>query len=200
MLAGHDFGQFLAVIGNAPAVADLQQQAGAALLMANVARQHIGRRRAFAKVMAQAGKAHGERGLQAGGHVQHHHGVHAGVHLGVVFGALGNAPEFVQLGQKSGQRAAVAQDVEHARGLGLHQAAADFLPDAFGHQGIHLACGHHLLHQGHGFGRYGKIGKARRKAGQTQNAHWVFAKGIGHMAQHPVFQILLTVIGVYQVF
>ena len=32
VLTRHDFGQLLAVVGHAPAVADLQQQAGAALL------------------------------------------------------------------------------------------------------------------------------------------------------------------------
>ena len=164
-----------------------------------MAGQHIGRRGAFAEVMAQAGKAHGQRSLQARRHVQHHHGMHAAIDLWVVFGALRHAPESVEFGQQPDQRPAFAQDVEHARGPLLHQAAADFLPNALGNQGIDLAGRHHLAHELHGFGRDAEVGEARRKARQTQNAHRVFAKGIGHMAQHAVLQILLAVIGVHQV-
>ena len=126
--------------------------------------------------------------------------MHAAIDLGVVFGALGHAPELVEFGQQPDQRPAFAQDLEHARGPLLHQAAADFLPHALGHQGIDLAGRHHLAHEFHGLGRDGKIGEARRKAGQTQNAYRVFAKRIGHMAQHAILQILLAAIGIHQVF
>ena len=42
------------------------EQAHAALLVANVARQHVGRRGALAQVVGQAGKAHGQAGVADG--------------------------------------------------------------------------------------------------------------------------------------
>ena len=148
--------------------------------------------------MAQAGKTHRQRRTQLRGHVEHHHQVNAGVDFGVVFGALRNAPQPVNFGQQMGQRAAVAQHFEHARWLVFHQPACQLVPDALGHQGIDFAVRHHVLHQRHRFRRDGKIGKARGKPGQPQNAHRVFAKGIGDMAQHFGLQVALPAVGIDQ--
>ena len=123
VLTRHNLGQLLAVAGYAPAFAYLQQQIHAALFMLDMARQDVGRRCAFAKVMAQAGKAHAERSAQPGRHVHYQHGVYAAVDLGVVLGALGHAPQVVELGQQHGQCAAFAQDFKHARWLLFHQPA-----------------------------------------------------------------------------
>ncbi|MNZ96059.1 hypothetical protein D3C78_1152370 [compost metagenome] len=166
--------------------------------MADVARQHVGGRRALAQVVHQAGIAHAQRRRKARGLLQHHHHVHAGIDFGVVLGALGHAPQPCEFGQQCLERAAVAQHFEHALGRGLHQAARDFLPDAFGDQIAGFAGIDHLLHQGHGFGRDLEVVKTRRKTRHAQHAHRVFAKGVGHMAQQPGLQIALAAIGVVQ--
>ena len=114
--------------------------------MADVARQHLGRRRAFAQIMRQAGQAHREWRLQAGGHVQHHHQVDASVNFGVIFGALRHAPEGIHFGQHHAQSAALAQHVKHPRRLLLHQPACQLLPHALGHQVIGLAVLDHFAH------------------------------------------------------
>ena len=82
--------------------------------MADVAWQHIGRRVAFAEVVAQAGKAHVEWCVQTRALVQHHFEVNAGVNLRVIVGALRHAVEFVYLGQQALQSAARAQHLQHA--------------------------------------------------------------------------------------
>ena len=168
--------------------------------MADMAWQHVVRRGAFSQVVREAGEAHGERGLQMGCHVQHHHQVHTGVHLGVVLGALGYAPQALDLGQHHGQRATVAQHVEHARGLRLHEPARQLLPHALGHQVVGLAVVHHLAHELHRLGRHGEVGETRRKARHAQDAHRVLAEGVGHMAQYPRLQVARAAIRVKQVF
>ena len=198
VLARHHVGQFAAVGGNAQALADAFEQSGAALFVANVFGQNVRRRGALAQVMAQAGKAHGQGGVESRAHVQHHHQVNAGVDLGVVVRPLRHAPELVDFWQQPLERAAFAQHLEHARRLVRHQPPCQLLPHALGHQMVGLAVGHHLAHQLHRLCRYRKIGKARRKAGHPQDAHRVFPKRIGHMAQHFVAQVLLTVVRVDQ--
>ena len=196
VLACYHVGQFAAVGGHAPALAHALQQARAAFFMANVARQHVGRGGAFAQVVAQAGKAHGQRCLQLRRHVQHQHGVDAGVHFGVVVGALGHAPQAIQLGQQARQGAARAQHLEHARGLRLHQATRNFLPHALGHEVIDLALAHHLAHElQRGLGHM-KVRKTGRKTGHAQDAYGVFAEGVGDVAQHPGAQVGHAAIGV----
>ena len=154
-----------------------------------MARQHIGRRGAFAQVVQHTGPAHGQRCLQARSHVQHHHHVDAGIDFGVVFGTLGHAPQALQLGQQHAQSTALAQHLEHARGLRLHQPTRDFLPHALGHEVIDLALGDHLLHQTHGLRGNAEVGKPRCKARHAQDAHRVFAESLGDMAQHLGLQI-----------
>ncbi|OQC08585.1 MAG: hypothetical protein BWX79_01620 [Alphaproteobacteria bacterium ADurb.Bin100] len=117
----------------------------------------------------------------------------------MVVGALGHAPQAVQLGQHHGQCATFAQHREHARRLRLHQPARQFLPHALGHQMVGLAVLHHFAHQLHGLGRHREIGEARRKARHAQDAHRVFAEGVGHMAQHAGLQVALAAVGVDQV-
>ena len=189
MLARHHLGQFFAIVGHAQALAHLLQELDAAPFMADVAGQHVGGRAAFAQVVHQAGHAHGQRHVQPGRHVHHQHHVHARVDFGVVFRALGHAPKAIQFGQKDFERTAVPQHLEHAGGLGRHQAFGQFLPDALGHQVVHLAVLDHLPHQGHGVTGHRKVGKARRKTCQPQDAYWVLGKGLGDMAQHLGLQV-----------
>ena len=194
VLARHHIGNFAAFARCAQTLANAFEQAGAALFVADVARQHVGRRGAFAQVVAQAGKTHRQRRAQLRGHVQHHHQVNAGVNLRMVFGALRNAPQPVNFGQQVSQRTAVAQHLQHARRLVFHQPACQFLPDALGHQRIDFAMHHHVPHQRHRFRCDRKVGKARRKTRQPQNAYRVFAKGIGDMAQHFGLQVALPAV------
>jgi hypothetical protein len=90
------------------------------------------------------------------------------------------------------------QHVEHARGRRLHQPARQLLPDALGHQVVGFAVLDHLAHQLQGFGCHAEIAEARRKTRHAQDAHRVFAEGVGHMAQHAVAQVALAAIGVDQ--
>ena len=115
--------------------------------------------------------------------------MHARVDLRVVFRALGHAPQAVQFRQQDFQCATFAQHLEHAGGFGRHQAFGQFLPDALGHQVVHLAVLDHLPHQGHGIARHRKVGKARRKTCQPQDAHRVLGKGLGDMPQHLGLQV-----------
>ena len=189
MLFGHQQRQLFAIGGYAPTLADAAQQIHAAHLVPNMARQDVRRRCAFAQIVGQGGKAHRQRRLQAHGHLQHHHGMHARVDFGVVFGALRHTPQCVQFRHQHRQRTAVAQHGEHAFGLGAHQPFGHFLPNAFGHQGINFPCGDHVLHQLLGGRRHAKAGKTRCKSCQTQDAHRVFGKSGGDMAQHARLQI-----------
>ena len=161
-----------------------------------MARQDIDRGVALAQVMGQAGQPHRQRGLQARAHVHHHHHMNAGVHLGVVVGTLRDAPQAVHFRQQPGQRAALAQHRKHARGHGFHQAFGQLLPDAFGHQVIHLAAGHHFAHQCQRVRCQREIGKTGRQTRQPQNTHRVFAKRRADVAEHPVGQILRATIRV----
>ena len=120
----------------------------------------------------------------------------AGVDLRVVRGGLRHAPQPVDLGQEHGQRAARAQDLEHARRTALHEAAREFLPDALGHQRVGLAGGHHPAHQRHGLGRDLEVVEARGEAGHAQDAHRVLAEGVGDVAQHARAQVALAAVGV----
>ena len=129
--------------------------------------------------MRRAGKAHHQWRVQPGGHVQHHHQVHAGVHLGVVRGGWGT-PTGAPLRAAAPAAPALAQHLEHARGLCFHQAARQFTHTRSG-QVVHLAVLHHLAHQLHGFRGHGEVGKTRRKAGHAQDAHRVFAEQVGHV-------------------
>ena len=194
----HHIGQGFALHGHTPAFAHGQQQLGAALLMADVAWQDVCWGGAFAQVVAQAGKAHFKRCLGQGALIEHHFQVNAGVNFGVVLGALGHAVEAVHLGQEALQRPALAQHLQHARGTFGHQPTRQFLPHTLAHQRVNLALFHHLAHELQGFGRHRKVGKARGKARHAQDAHRVFAKGIGHMAQHLGLHIALATKGVGQ--
>ena len=198
VFACHHVGQLAAVHRHTQALAHTAQQLGTALLVAQLARQDVGGRVALTQVVAEAGKAHRQTGLQLRAHVEHHHQVHAGVDLGVVIGALRHAPEPVDFRQQSRQRAAVAQHGKHARGLVGHQPARQLLPDALGHQVVDLATGDHLKHQRHCLGRDGEIGKTRRKARDAQNAHRVFAKRRTDMTKQFGLQVVHTTVWVNQ--
>ena len=115
--------------------------------------------------------------------VEHHHHVHAGIDFRVIVGALRHAPQRIDFRQNARERAAVAQHVEHARRLRLHQSARHFLPHALGHERIDFAVRDHLLHQRARFRRDGEIREARGKAREAQNAHRVFDKRIADMAE-----------------
>ena len=113
--------------------------------------------------------------------------MHTGVHLGVVFHGLRHTVQASHFRQQDVQSAAVAQDLQHARGLVAHQAFGQFLPHTFSHQRLDLAVLDHLDHQGLGFRRDFKVRKTCCKSGQTQDAHRVFTKGQADMAQHALF-------------
>ena len=185
-------GQFVALHADAQALAHLAHQLGTAHLVGDVARP-LGRRRgALAQVVPQAGPAHGQRGVQCRGTVQHHHQVHASVDLGVVLRPLRHAPQAVHLGQQALQCAASTQHVEHAAGARRHQAAREFLPHPFRHQGIDLASLHHLHQQRLGFWGHREVRKPRRQPGQAQHAHGVFNEGRRNMAEHARLQVALA--------
>ena len=198
MLARHHLGQFSAIDGDPQTVAKRAQQLRAAHLVPDVPRQHVRRRRSLAQVVRQAGQAHRQGRLQARRQVEHHHQVHAGVDLGVVVGALRHAPQALHLGQQTLQRAALAQQLEHARRPLLHEPARKLLPDALGHQVIHLAVLHHVAHQLQGLWRDAEVGEARAQPRHAQDAHRVLAEGVGHMAQHPGLEVALPLVGVDQ--
>ena len=145
--------------------------------MTDVARQNVGRRGAFAQIVAQCGVARLEVEIELRGVVNHHHDVNAGVNLGMVISALWHTEQCIHFGQPLRQQTAFTQDVEHARGRLLHQAAGDFLPDALRDEGGCFAVRHHVLHQLHGFGGDGKFGPACGEPCQPQDAHGVFDKG-----------------------
>ena len=197
VLAGHHLGQRLAIARHAQAFGHLVRKLDAAVLVPDVARQHIGRGGALAQVVHECRPAHGQRGLQPGALVEHHHHMHAGVDFGVVLGPLGDAPEPVEFGQQHLQGAAFAQHLEHARGFAGHQAAGQLLPDALGHQVADFTVLHHPAHQRHGFIGHAEVGKPCRKARQPQDAHRVFGKGPGHMPQDLGLQVALSSIRVH---
>ena len=122
--------------------------------------------------------------------------MHTGINFGVVICPLGNAPQPGKLGQQFVQGAAFTQYFQHARRLVCHQAASHFLPHPLGHQRISFAVLNHILHELHGLRRDAEVGKAGGKAGHTQNAHRVFAKGVGYMAQDSGLDVFLTAVGV----
>ncbi len=150
--------------------------------------------------MAEAGKTHGQPGLQARRHVQHHHQVDAGIDFGVVVGALWHAPQPVNFGQQLLERTTGAQHLKHARRRVLHQATRQLLPDPLGHQRIGLAARYHFAHQRQGFRRYCEVRKTRSKTRDPQDAHRVFAEGVGDMAQHFGLQIAVPAPGIDQDF
>ena len=177
MLARHHVGQFTAGQRHAPTVAHSAQQLGAALLVADVTRPLVGRCGALAQVVAEASKAHRQRRGELRAHVEHHHQVHAGVDLGVVLARLRHAPEPIDLGQQPRKRTTAPQHLEHAARARLHQSPRELLPDAFGHQRIHLAGLDHLAHQRLGLVRDAEVGEARRQPRQAEDAHRVFGEG-----------------------
>ena len=78
----------------------------------------------------------------------------------------------------------------------LHQPFGDFLPNPFGHQMLHFARLHHVLHQLQRCSRHMELRKARRKTGDAQYAHRVFTKCVGAMAQYACGYILRATKGV----
>ena len=114
----------------------------------------------------------------------------------MVFGRLRHAKQAVEFGQQPGERAAVAQHLEHARGLRFHEAAREFLPYPLGHQRIDFTGLDHGLHQRPRLGCHAEFGEARGKAGHPQDAHRVFGKGLAHMAETFCSQVDLPTVGV----
>ena len=184
VLARYHLGQFPAVGGQPQALGQQFGQLGAAAFVADVPRPCRLRGVAFAQVVGHASPAHRQRRVDPRALVQHQQQVQAGVDLGVVLGRLRHAPQAVCLGQQAGQRAAVAQHLEHPAGALRHQPARQFLPHPFGHQRIDLAVGHHHLQQRQGFWRHAEVGKAGRQSRHTQQTHRVFDEGRRDMAQH----------------
>ena len=198
VLAGDHLGQLAAVVGHAQALRHLPRQGDAAGLVGEVARPLRARRRALAQVVHQAGPAHRQRSLQPRRLLQHQHLVYPGVDLGVVGLGLRHAPQTVHLGQQAPQRAAVAQDLDHALRLGLHQAARQLLPHALGHQGVDLAVVHQVPKQRHRLRRDDETFEACGEARRAQQAHRVLGEGLADVAQHAVAQVARAAEGVDQ--
>ena len=192
----HHVGQLAAFNGHLQPHGQRRAQPRAARLVAVVARPLVGRRRSLAQIVHQAGPAHRQRRGQVRCGVQHQQQVRAGVDLGVVLGALWHAPEPVDLGHQPRQRAAAAQHLEHPARPRRHEAPRQLLPHPLGHQRVDLAVGHHAAQQRHRFGCHGEVGKTRRQPRQPQQAHRVFDKGLGHVAQHARAQVGLAAVGV----
>ena len=196
VFTGHHIGQLFALHGHTQALAYLLEQLGAALLMGNVPGPLTLWCGAFAQIVHEAGHAHRQRRIQLRTHVEHHHEVHTCVDFRMMLSTLRYAPQSIHFRQQNLQRTAGFQHVKHARGLVRHQAFRQFLPHTFGYQMLDFASVHHVLHELQGFGGHLEFWKARRKAGQSQDAHRIFAKGGGDMSEGLVFQILPTVIRV----
>ena len=81
VLARRQQRELAAVHRHAQALVDAADQLLAARLVADVARQHVGGRRALAEVVHQAGVAHRQRLRRGRAAIQHHQRVHAGVDL-----------------------------------------------------------------------------------------------------------------------
>ena len=101
--------------------------------MADMAWPMLGRRQTLAQIMAEAGIAYGQRRALRCALIQHHQQMGAGVDFGVMQGGLRHAEQALELRRQARQRAAFAQQFDHSRRLGLHQALGDLLPDPFGH-------------------------------------------------------------------
>ena len=196
MFARHYFGQLRTGLGYTQALADIAQKRHAAHFMADMAGPLFSRGSGFAQIVHQAGKAHFQRRCSPRSSIEHQPQVNAGVDFGMVLYRLRHAPQSINFWKHKGQCAAVAQDCQHARGLGLHQPFGDFLPNPLSHQMLHFARLHHVAHKLQRRTGHVELGKARRKTRQPQNADRVFAKCIGAMAQYTVGQILRATEGV----
>jgi len=116
----------------------------------------------------------------------------------MVLGRLRHAEQAIDFGEQAGQRAAIAQHPEHARGLRFHQAACDLLPHPLGHQRVDLAVVDHPPHQRIGFRRHRKVGETGGEARNSQNADRILGEGFADVAEHSCRQIALPAIGVHQ--
>ena len=200
MIAGHETRQFGVVARAAQPRADALHQLLAARLVAMMTGPLLARRGALAEVVGQRGEAYPGVLAQARGGVEHHHGMHAGVDLGMPAFRLRHPPQAVQLGQDARQRAAGAQHLEEHRGALRAQRPDHLLPHPLRHQGIDLATGHHLAHQGHGLVGHAKTQRrqAGGKARHPQDAHRILDEGRRDMAQQACLEIPPAAVGVDQ--
>jgi len=112
--------------------------------------------------------------------------------LGVHVGSLRHAPKPIELGQNPRKRAALTQNVEQTRGVLLHQAAREFLPDALCNQRVDFTRRHHQLHQLHGLGGDRKFAEAGSETRQAQDPHRIFRKRRADVAQHARVEVAFT--------
>ena len=134
----------------------------------------------------------------ARGFVHDHQGVDAGIDFRVIVRPLRHTEQRTCLRQESCQGTAFAQDLEHARRPGFHQAFCQFLPDPLGDQMIDFAAGNHGAHQRQRFRRDREFSEARRETGEAQDAYGIFCESWADMAQNFGPQIALTAEGVHQ--
>ena len=149
--------------------------------------QDLGRRRALAEVVAEAGIADRERGREPCRHVEHHHQVHAGVDLGVIVGALRHAEQAIDLGHARAASAPQSRSTSNMReGLFSIKPRDDFLPDALGDERsrprrwrpssrISATVSAATL----------KVGEARGEPRDAQDAHRVLGERRRDVAQQP---------------
>ena len=165
------------------------QQFGAALLMANVARQHI------PGVVPRQNRAPGRQSVRTSGACSRRpcpapsSGARRCPPSGGSRG-LGHAPQARHFRQQHLQRPALAQHLEHARGLCSIRPRASSCHTRRA-PGIHLAVLHHLAHQLYGLGPR----RSRKRAAKGPRAGCTgLRERVGHMPQQPGLQVLHAVV------
>ncbi len=169
--------------------------------MVVVTGQMPGRTQSLAQVVGEGAKADQTiAGRQSGRRIQGHFHMDAGIHFRMVMGWLRYPVQSIDFRQDTGQGAAGAQTMQKGRRGRFAQGPQQFLKDPFRHQMIDFTGVHHLLHQGQGFRRDDKTqpGPAGHETGCAQDAHRIFGKGVGDMAQDALVQIALAAVGIDQ--
>ena len=148
MLARHHLGQFAAVGRHAQPLAHRAQQVDAALLVADVARQHVGRRRALAEVVAPGRRSAPAAARRAAPPCR---APSSGARRCRPPGGSRRAAARPTGGRpRAAARASAPQSRSTSNmrdGRCFHQAARQLLPDALGHQRIDFAGVDHRAHQ-----------------------------------------------------
>ena len=117
----------------------------------------------------QRSKAHRQRGIAAGGLIQHAQQVLADIHLWRVIGNLRHPKHGSDFGQYFWQRTAGIEGTEHVGRLAAHQAQFQFLPCVGGAYFAQGAVFHLLEHQFEGFIIKQSVGSGG-EGGQAQQA------------------------------
>ncbi len=101
----------------------------------------------------------------------------------------------VDFGEQPDERAAVAQHVDHARRMGLHQAARELLPHAFRREFRELSGLRQRAHQRERLRRDGER-EARGEAGDAQHAQGILGECRRHVAEDSRPQVRFAAVGI----